>query len=356
LGSNEEQRATLDAINRVIFQRVTELVLSQSESLTRRTWIFLDEIREAGNLDSLGRLMTKGRSKGGCVVLGFQDIEGMRDAFGKERANELVGQANNKIILRLNSSETAQWASELFGKYEFIEEETGENSGGSKTTGLTMTEGESQAETKTTGNSEGTTTGESTGKSHGTSGMPGTRSEQTSWQSSEQKSRQTSESQSTQTSTNKSKAENTSDTETWTSSINRKRMEKDAVMASQFMQMPMTNPRNGLHGYYLLPSIGAFYGVLTGDFLAGTLLSPKKSEPNYLERPPSEQYLEPWSTTELTALGLTSSTTAVVTANSPEAKVQPPSVPRPLRGSEAREATKEERAKFLSHLPKGRSQ
>lgn len=123
LGNDEAGRSSIDPINRAIFQRATELLLARPETTgkqkttgDKQTWFFLDEVREAGRLDGLSSLLTKGRSKGGCVVLAFQDIEGMRDVYGNEVANELCGQCNNTIILRLNSPSTSQWASELFGK------------------------------------------------------------------------------------------------------------------------------------------------------------------------------------------------------------------------------------------------
>ena len=65
--------------------------------------------------------MTKGRSKGAAVLLGFQDINGLHEVYGREAANELVGQCNTKALLRLNSPETARWASQLFGASEFLE-------------------------------------------------------------------------------------------------------------------------------------------------------------------------------------------------------------------------------------------
>ena len=321
LGSNEEHRAALDPINRVLFQRATELTLSQSESDSRRTWFFLDEVRDLGNLDSLGRLMTKGRSKGVSVVLGFQDIEGMHDAFGKERANEFIGQCANKAVLRLNSPETAKWASELFGKYEFIEEETGENKGGSKTTGNTETTGQTTGKTETTGTSQGTSIGTSKGVSYSEGSSTGSSEtygdnfsssrqrgqqdgKQTSEQESQQKSDQTSESLATQTSDQTSKAINASDTESWTQTINKKRMEKDALLPSEFMTLPVTNPRNGLHGYYAIPSIGAFYAVLDSADVKNSLMPPNKNYVNYEPRHPSQQILKEWSTQEKEQLGL----------------------------------------------------
>lgn len=121
LASNEAVRTPLDAINRVVFKRATELVLAKEESSRRRTWFFLDEVREAGKLPGLSALLTKGRSKGACVVLGFQDIAGMKEAHGEHLANETVGQCSNKALLRLESGDTAEWAAKLVGEFEVIE-------------------------------------------------------------------------------------------------------------------------------------------------------------------------------------------------------------------------------------------
>lgn len=121
LGNDEETRTALDAINKVLFKRLSELILAGSETRTRQTWIFIDEVREAGNLEGLSRLMTKGRSKGACIALGFQAIEGMREVYGDNVASEITGLCNNKAILLLESPPSAQWASELFGKTELID-------------------------------------------------------------------------------------------------------------------------------------------------------------------------------------------------------------------------------------------
>lgn len=323
LGSNEEHRAALDPINRVIFQRATELVLSQSESQTRRTWFFLDEVRDLGNIESLGRLMTRGASKGACVVLGFQDIEGMHDAFGKERANEFIGQCANKAILKLNSPETAKWASELFGKYEFVEEEEGTTEGKGTTKGTTVTEGHTKGETVSQGTSTGTSITQSTssGWSSSANNAPGAVSTQNGRQGgnqvsegiTEQKTDSTAKQISTQTST----AEAISEAENWSKTINRKRMEKDAILPSQFTTLPVTNPRNGLHGYYIVPSVGAFRSVLQGVEIKNSLIPSDSQMPNYCPRDASEQYLQPWTPAERKSLGL-DKTDSTTRASSPE--------------------------------------
>lgn len=124
LGNDESNRVAIDTMNRLVFQRITELILGQSEvtaSSPRQIWLFLDEVREMGRLDGLCRLLTKGRSKGVAAVLGFQDVAGLHSVYGRDAAEELLGQCNTKMILRLNSPGTAKWASQLFGSHEVLE-------------------------------------------------------------------------------------------------------------------------------------------------------------------------------------------------------------------------------------------
>ena len=121
LASDESVRAPLDALNQVLFRRIADLLLQQEDCRARRTWLFLDEVREAGKLDGLSSLLLRGRSKGACCVFGLQDIEGLREVYGVHVANEMLGMCSNKAILRLESPETAAWASKVFGEFESIE-------------------------------------------------------------------------------------------------------------------------------------------------------------------------------------------------------------------------------------------
>lgn len=123
LGNDESARATIDALNAALFKRVAECLLSKAEVEEEalregrsRTWVVLDEVREAGNLDGLRSILNKGRSKGACVVLGIQDIEGLRAEYGREQANEIAGQCNTVAVLRIVNPDTAEWASGLFGE------------------------------------------------------------------------------------------------------------------------------------------------------------------------------------------------------------------------------------------------
>ncbi|MDX1964986.1 MAG: type IV secretion system DNA-binding domain-containing protein [Pirellulales bacterium] len=131
LGNYETGRMAIDAVNRCLFKRASDLVLNQSNSFTRRTWFLWDEISEAGKLDGLVSLMKKGRSKGACCVLAFQSVQGLRRStlYGREETDEILGQIANRWFGRLECVETAEWASELFGDQEFEEESVSESTG-----------------------------------------------------------------------------------------------------------------------------------------------------------------------------------------------------------------------------------
>jgi hypothetical protein len=133
LGNDETTRVCLDALNRVILRRSVELVLNGPEVDDWRTLYLLDEVAQAGKLDSLSSLLTKGRSKGASVVLGFQDMDGLRQVYDKG-ADELVGQCATKALLRIESPGTAEWASRVVGDAERWEHQVTTAPGGDSTT------------------------------------------------------------------------------------------------------------------------------------------------------------------------------------------------------------------------------
>lgn len=122
LGNDETARASIDAVNRTLFKRISELVVGKRESTfderesgANQTWIVLDEAREAGPLDGLRSLLNKGRSRSACVALFYQDIQGLIDVYGESVADEITGQSNNAAFLRIVSPATAKRAVESFG-------------------------------------------------------------------------------------------------------------------------------------------------------------------------------------------------------------------------------------------------
>lgn len=121
LGNDDSVRAQLDALNRVLFQRISEVLTRTQDVSNGRSWIFLDELKEGPKLDGLSRLLTKGRSFGVRVVIGFQDLSGLTTVYNEHAALEIANLPMNKAFLRLESPQTADWAAKVIGEAEFRE-------------------------------------------------------------------------------------------------------------------------------------------------------------------------------------------------------------------------------------------
>jgi len=132
LGVDETIRTMMDAVNQVIFKLFADHALNlpehaQDRGPIQQTWAFVDEVQQAGKLDGLTQLLTRGRSKGVHVVLGFQDIDGMHAVYKQPEADAIISQCGNTAMLRVNSAKTAKWMADLIGANEFVD--TVENRG-----------------------------------------------------------------------------------------------------------------------------------------------------------------------------------------------------------------------------------
>lgn len=121
LGKDKEVDEPLDNINRVLFQRISQLFTKQGSG---RTWVFIDEAKFAGKIPGLDDLLTTGRSFGARVCLATQDLSGLKHAYGPDSAEELLGGAANKAILGTWNPVTSKYAAEIMGKTERIERTT----------------------------------------------------------------------------------------------------------------------------------------------------------------------------------------------------------------------------------------
>ena len=125
LPCRETARASLDAINRALFSRMTQVLLDRTDDADRNTesdetWVFIDELVEAGTLDFLPKLMDKGRSKGARVVLGMQTIEGLYRVYGQHLGNEILGLCGNYALLKQTCVKTADYCSQRVGDREIM--------------------------------------------------------------------------------------------------------------------------------------------------------------------------------------------------------------------------------------------
>ncbi len=127
LGASKQSRTALATINRLVLQRVQQLTLDYpgaNAKSGRRTWVFLDEFPALGAIPNLEEFLTEGRSRGVCVVLGFQHIAHVRKFYG-DMANALVGQCLHQAYFRANDGEAAKWCASHFGLLITLEDDPG---------------------------------------------------------------------------------------------------------------------------------------------------------------------------------------------------------------------------------------
>lgn len=90
------------------------MLLRLPDSQTRRVFILLDELTAIGKIDLAG-LFERGRSKGVCVVAGFQDLAQVRALYGKDFADALSGMVGTQIICQIGPGETRERVAEWCG-------------------------------------------------------------------------------------------------------------------------------------------------------------------------------------------------------------------------------------------------
>lgn len=115
----DRYRTAMEAVFSFVLDVIAEEKLSQQSN--QRLWIFGDEIRTLRPLESLPEVARRGRKSSVCVVLTMHEIAGIRDRYGKDRAEELLALLDHKVFLRLGSPETGKWASDYLGAVEVVE-------------------------------------------------------------------------------------------------------------------------------------------------------------------------------------------------------------------------------------------
>ncbi len=120
LGSNAAKSEAINPINRIVFNRLVDLLTGFDDCRDHRadprlTSVFIDELAQLGRLPKLRELQAFGRSKGVALVLGAQEIEGLFPLYGRDTVFSLLGNVSYKAILRLESQVTADWAAALIG-------------------------------------------------------------------------------------------------------------------------------------------------------------------------------------------------------------------------------------------------
>ena len=87
------------------------------ESTTRRVWVVLDEIAQAGKIHNISKFLSIGRSKGVCVVLGIQTLALLEEAgYSPKTAEVWSSQCSTSFICETSGEGTKEFMAKEIGK------------------------------------------------------------------------------------------------------------------------------------------------------------------------------------------------------------------------------------------------
>lgn len=121
LGSHREADEPIQALNTVIIQRASQILLTDSETLseekTRQSWLFLDEFTSLGKINNFEKTLQEGRSKGVCNILSLQNMGVAHTIYTKGIAEAIASECATKFFLKCEGAQAA-WVEEYLGKRE----------------------------------------------------------------------------------------------------------------------------------------------------------------------------------------------------------------------------------------------
>lgn len=94
--------------------------LSLPDKLDRRIWFMIDELGTLYRMDSVIKLETVGRSKGGCLVCANQDLGRIEEMYGRANLKSFFNNFNTNFTFRIREPETAEFLSKAIGDQQTI--------------------------------------------------------------------------------------------------------------------------------------------------------------------------------------------------------------------------------------------
>jgi hypothetical protein len=121
LGHDPVLSQSIAPINAILLKALTNEILREADTYLPRHWFVLDEFRAMQQVDCIRDLLNLGRSKGASVLLGIQSVEGIREIYQADAAEDILQACSNKMFLRAGGAVTAEWAEKHFNRIRQIE-------------------------------------------------------------------------------------------------------------------------------------------------------------------------------------------------------------------------------------------
>lgn len=84
----------------------------------RRIWNVIDEVASIGRIQSLEHSITKGRKAGLRTMIGCQSVAQLRERYGANRTETILGSLNSAVIFGTQDPDTAEYLSKRIGDAE----------------------------------------------------------------------------------------------------------------------------------------------------------------------------------------------------------------------------------------------
>lgn len=107
-------------------------VLQRPLDTAPKAWFILDELASLPPVQSLFVLLPEGRKYHACVVIAFQSIGQLHQAYGQDGSQVVTGQTATQLLMAVGDSATAKWGVELLGTVEVETQRPTETLGGDK--------------------------------------------------------------------------------------------------------------------------------------------------------------------------------------------------------------------------------
>ena len=117
-GGDYEYQDVLNPAYNLMFTCLKNRLIGQGQSQHRRHWIIADEFAALNGSEpasSVRDFFERGRSRGCRMVITAHSPQQLRDIYGKEQADVLIGMCQHKLIMKVNDPEGAEYLSKVLG-------------------------------------------------------------------------------------------------------------------------------------------------------------------------------------------------------------------------------------------------
>lgn len=121
LSSPPENREEMAKLMSVWTSIATEAINSLSRDLDRRIWVVIDELPAIKKLPKLQTMLAEVRQRGGCCVLGAQDMSLLDDIYGYNIVKSIANLCSTKVVFRIEGADIAERMAKWLGTQEVSE-------------------------------------------------------------------------------------------------------------------------------------------------------------------------------------------------------------------------------------------